>query len=178
MQTAQQRVLSVVTMPFFGTRWSVLAARRSGLTLSRPTAHRNPSSAAAAAASFTTDAASAPVTGSAVLHRNIKVTPMQTVAAKGTRMRFSNGHEIEDTTCGAAVACLGHGNERVKQAMIEQLDKFSYCNSVFFGHQVGEDLATELINGTNGVMSKAYIMSSGKPRQALIQKLAKEYIRL
>lgn len=103
---------------------------------------------------------------SAVLHRNIKHahTPMEVVGASGTRMVFSNGYEIEDTTCGASVACLGHGNARVKQAMIDQLDKFSYCNSMFFSHKVGEDLATELINGTEGVMSKAFIMSSGTSR--------------
>lgn len=109
-----------------------------------------------------------PVAKSAVLHRSIKANPMQVVAAKGTRMRFSNGHEMEDTTCGASVACLGHGNERVRQAMIDQMDKFYYCNSMFFGHQVGEDLADELVNGTGGAMAKAYIMSSGLscPRRA------------
>jgi adenosylmethionine-8-amino-7-oxononanoate aminotransferase len=31
-----------------------------------------------------------------------------------------------DTTCGAAVACLGHKNERVKAATMAQMDKFSY----------------------------------------------------
>lgn len=131
---------------------------RSSILHHQPFTRRGASSAAAA---VRTNDAPAPATRSAVLHRNIKVTPMQVVEAKGTRMRFDNGHEMEDTTCGAAVACLGHGNARVRQAMIDQIDKFSYCNSMFFGHQVGEDLATELINGTGGAMAKAYIMSSG-----------------
>lgn len=110
------------------------------------------------ASGFKTDSGS----GSAVLHRTLRSAPMQIVSAKGTSIAFSDDHVIEDTTCGAAVACLGHGNERVKQAMIDQIDKFSYCNSMFFGHQVGEELASELVRGTNGAMSKAYIMCSGE----------------
>ena len=45
--------------------------------------------------------------------------------------------------------------------MIRQIEQFSYCNSMFFGHPVGEALGAELVGGTNGAMSKAYIMSSG-----------------
>ena len=76
-------------------------------------------------------------------------------------MTFFNGKKMEDTTCGAAVACIGYDNERVKTSMIKQMDKFSYSNSMFYGHQVGEELAAELIRGTNGEMSKVYLMCSG-----------------
>lgn len=76
-------------------------------------------------------------------------------------MVFSNGKTIEDTTCGAAVACLGYNNERVKNAMIKQMDSFCYSNSLFYGHEIGEELAAELIGGTNGEMAKVYLMCSG-----------------
>lgn len=99
---------------------------------------------------------------SAVLHRSLKSEPLQVVSADGRHLTFSNGHQILDTTCGAAVACIGYNNKRVKKAMVEQIDKFAYCNSMFFGHPVGEALAAELVNGTDGVMSKAYIMCSGE----------------
>lgn len=99
---------------------------------------------------------------SAVLHRSLKIEPLQVVSADGKHLTFSNGHQILDTTCGAAVACIGYNNKRVKKAMVEQIDKFAYCNSMFFGHPIGEALATELVNGTDGVMSKAYIMCSGE----------------
>lgn len=102
-----------------------------------------------------------PDTPSAVLHRTLKTAPLQVVSAEGTYLTFSNGQRIMDTTCGAAVACIGYNNKRVKQAMVEQIDKFAYCNSMFFGHPIGEQLAAELVEGTGGVMSKAYIMSSG-----------------
>lgn len=101
-------------------------------------------------------------TSSSVLHRTIKIPPRQVTSADGKYLTFSDGHTILDSTCGAAVACIGYNDKRVKRAMMDQMDKFAYCNSMFFGHPVGEELASELIQGTCGVMSKAYIMCSGK----------------
>jgi adenosylmethionine-8-amino-7-oxononanoate aminotransferase len=122
--------------------------------------------AAAAAALNTPDLENSPLgfatESSAVLHRTLKSAPLQVVAAKGTNVRFSNGQTMEDTTCGAGVACIGYNNERVKNAMVEQIDKFSYCNSMFFGTPIGEQLAANLIEGTRGEMAKAYIMCSGE----------------
>ncbi|KAJ4155282.1 hypothetical protein LMH87_000537 [Akanthomyces muscarius] len=62
-----------------------------------------------------------------------------------------------------------------QKAMIDQMDKFYYCNSMFFGHQVGEDLADELVNGTGGAMAKAYIMSSGSEAMDAAMKMARQY---
>lgn len=112
---------------------------------------------------------------SAVLHRSLKSVPLQVVSGKGKYLTFSNGHSILDTTCGAAVACIGYDNKRVKQAMIDQIDKFSYCNSMFFSHPVGEELAAELVRGTGGAMAKAYIMSSGSEAMEAAMKMARQY---
>ncbi|KAH7163584.1 aminotransferase class-III [Dactylonectria estremocensis] len=113
---------------------------------------------------------------SAVLHRSLKSTPLQVVSGNGKYLTFSNGHTILDTTCGAAVACIGYDNKRVKQAMVDQIDKFSYCNSMFFSHPVGEALAAELVRGTGGAMSKAYIMSSGSEAMEAAMKMARHRI--
>jgi 4-aminobutyrate aminotransferase-like enzyme len=106
---------------------------------------------------------------SALLHPTLKTAPLNVVAAKGTTVTFSNGKKMEDTTCGAAVACIGYDNERVKTSMIKQMDNFSYSNSMFYGHQMGEELAAELIRGTNGEMSKVYLMCSGTLSHFLFQ---------
>ncbi|KAH7312512.1 aminotransferase class-III [Stachybotrys elegans] len=112
---------------------------------------------------------------SAMLHRSIKTEPMQVVAGRQRHLIFSNGQAVLDSTCGAAVSCIGYGNERVKRAMIEQIDKFAYANSMFFGHPIGEELAAELIAGTDGVMSKAYIMCSGSEAMESAMKMARQY---
>ncbi|TGO44420.1 hypothetical protein BOTNAR_0826g00020 [Botryotinia narcissicola] len=112
---------------------------------------------------------------SALLHPILKTAPLNVVAAKGTTVTFSHGKKMEDTTCGAAVACIGYDNERVKTSMTKQMDKFSYSNSMFYGHQVGEELAAELIRGTNGEMSKVYLMCSGAEAMEAAMKMARQY---
>lgn len=49
---------------------------------------------------------------SAVLHRSLHQDPLHVVSAKGNYLNLSNGQKIFDATGGAAVACLGHGDER------------------------------------------------------------------
>ena len=97
-----------------------------------------------------------------VLHRSLKQIPHKVVASRGLYLTLSNGQRILDATGGAAVSCLGHGNERVLEAIRRQMDVVSYCHSLFFSTQVAEDLATELCAGTGGEMTKVFIVSSGK----------------
>ena len=49
---------------------------------------------------------------SGVLHRSLHHDPLRVVAAKGNFLELNNGQSIFDATGGAAVSCLGHGDER------------------------------------------------------------------
>jgi adenosylmethionine-8-amino-7-oxononanoate aminotransferase len=49
---------------------------------------------------------------SAVLHRSLHHDPLLVVSASGNYLNLSNGQQIFDASGGAAVACLGHGNEK------------------------------------------------------------------
>jgi adenosylmethionine-8-amino-7-oxononanoate aminotransferase len=51
-------------------------------------------------------------TKSAVLHRSLHHKPFHVVSAKGNTLYLDNGQELLDATGGAAVSCIGHGNER------------------------------------------------------------------
>ncbi|KAI9810097.1 MAG: hypothetical protein M1827_006708 [Pycnora praestabilis] len=113
--------------------------------------------------------------GSAVLHRNLHQAPHKVVSASGNYLELVNGQKILDATGGAAVACLGHGNERVKDAIIAQLDEVAYCHSLFFASSGAEGLARELIDSTKGQMSKAFIVSSGSEAMESSMKLARQY---
>jgi adenosylmethionine-8-amino-7-oxononanoate aminotransferase len=84
------------------------------------------------------------------------------VAAEGLYLILSNGQRILDATGGAAVSCLGHNNTHVKAAIAKQQDEVSYCHSLFFSTRVGEELADELVRGTEGKMARCFIVSSGK----------------
>jgi adenosylmethionine-8-amino-7-oxononanoate aminotransferase len=60
-----------------------------------------------------------------------------------------------------AIEHLSYHNERVKKVMISQIEKFSYCNSMFFGTKIGEQLSEVLVKGTRGEMAKTLVMFSG-----------------
>lgn len=51
-------------------------------------------------------------TASAVLHRSLHHEPLRVVEARGNYLQLNNGQRIFDATGGAAVSCLGHGDER------------------------------------------------------------------
>lgn len=64
---------------------------------------------------------------------------------------------------------------RVRQAVIRQMDNVSYCHSLFYGTDAAEDLATMLIDSTDGEMSKAFFISSGSEAIEAALKLARQY---
>jgi len=99
---------------------------------------------------------------SAVLHRHLHNPPKRVISAKGNYLTLENGRKIFDATGGAAVACIGHGNESVKAAVARQMDQVSYYHSLFFSSSGAENLANVLIDSTGGVMSKVFIVSSGE----------------
>ena len=72
-----------------------------------------------------------------------------------------NGRTILDASGGAAVSCLGHGDERVVAAAAEQMRQVSYCSSFYYTTAVLEQLCDLLVASTGGEMARAYIVSSG-----------------
>ncbi|KAK3110202.1 hypothetical protein LTR53_015758 [Teratosphaeriaceae sp. CCFEE 6253] len=112
---------------------------------------------------------------SAVLHRSLHQDPVRVTSASGHHLHLSNGQSILDATGGAAVACLGHGNERVRKAINDQMDSVSYCHSLFYATSAAEDLASFLIDSTDGEMARAFFISSGSEAIEAALKLARQY---
>ena len=98
---------------------------------------------------------------SAVLHRDTRFIPKKAIGGKGSYIFLEDGTKFLDSTGGAAVSCLGHGNQQVTDLIKEQMDQLSYCHSAFFGTQVSEDLAQLLVESTGGKLSKLFVVSSG-----------------
>jgi 4-aminobutyrate aminotransferase-like enzyme len=98
---------------------------------------------------------------SRILHRDLHTAPQRVTKALGLYLSLENGQSILDATGGAAVACIGHGDDRVKRAIARQMDEVSYCHSLFFSSTGAEGLGRELVLSTDGKMSKAFIVSSG-----------------
>lgn len=84
------------------------------------------------------------------------------LGGKGNYLHLSDGRKVFDATSGAAVSCLGHGDQRVIDAITTQLHTGTpYMASTFWMSEVVEELCKELINGTDGKMARVYLTGSG-----------------
>lgn len=92
------------------------------------------------------------------LHKEFPVV----VGGKGNYMFTADGRQIFDASGGAAVSCLGHGNERVNEAVYKQMNSgISYLAAVFWASDVVDELCKEMIDGTGGKMARVYLTGSG-----------------
>lgn len=99
---------------------------------------------------------------SAVLHRSLQHNFLRLSRGEGSKLIFEDKSEVIDASGGAAVACIGHGSKKVKEAIAAQLDKIAYCSTAFYTSSACEELCRELVDSTKGQMSRALIVSSGK----------------
>ena len=84
------------------------------------------------------------------------------VSTSGLYLTLESGQKVLDATSGAAVSAIGHGNTRVKNAIIAQLDKVAYAHPGYFQNSPSQQLADFLVNSTGGKMSRACLLGSGK----------------
>ena len=84
------------------------------------------------------------------------------VSGNGNYLYTQDGRKILDSSGGAAVSCLGHGNERVKAAVMKQMATgISYLASTFWRNPTVDELCQNLRDGTNQKMSYVYLTGSG-----------------
>ncbi|RYP53511.1 hypothetical protein DL768_001548 [Monosporascus sp. mg162] len=96
-------------------------------------------------------------------------------SADGLYFTLENGQRILDSTGGAAVSAIGHGNQRVKNAIIEQLNKFTYAHPGYFQNAPSHELAEILVKSTGGQLSRACLLGSGSEAMEGAIKLARQY---
>jgi adenosylmethionine-8-amino-7-oxononanoate aminotransferase len=89
--------------------------------------------------------------------------------AKSALLSTKDGRTIFDSTAGAAVSCLGHGDKRVIHAITRQMETgITYIATTFFGNSVVEALCKEIINGTGRQMTRVYLTGSGMSQSAFL----------
>lgn len=111
---------------------------------------------------------------SAVLHRDLNHEPFRVVSASGFYIQFDDGRKILDATGGAAVSCIGHGDQRVIEAITAQAKTLDYCHTMFYSCPSAEELCQQLIESTDGQMAKAFIVCSGSIYSSTCMYLQRE----
>jgi adenosylmethionine-8-amino-7-oxononanoate aminotransferase len=111
---------------------------------------------------------------SKILHRHTQASLPIAVRGEGVYLYDQAGKQYLDACGGAAVSCLGHGNQEVIDAIKRQADKIAYAHTAFFTSDAAEELADFLIPRSPG-LSKAYFVSGGSEAMEAALKLARQY---
>ena len=95
--------------------------------------------------------------------------------AEGIYMWDSDGRRYIDASSGPVVSNIGHGNERVLQAMIEQAKKVAFASRAVFENEPNIKLA-ELVTGLAGPgFERAFFVSGGSEATEAAIKLARQH---
>jgi hypothetical protein len=110
-----------------------------------------------------------------VFHRHTKVNYPTAVKGEGCYIFDKEGKKYLDACCGAAVSCLGHSNEAVREAMKAQIDQLAFAHSGFFTTEPMEQLADFLVERAPEGIDKVYFFSGGSEAVEAAIKLSRQY---
>lgn len=97
------------------------------------------------------------------------------VAGDGCYLIDTKGKRYFDGSGGAAVSCLGHSSDRVKNAIKTQVDQLAFAHTGFFTSEPAEKLADLLIAHAPGELERVYFVSGGSEAVESALKLARQY---
>ncbi|KAL2786480.1 pyridoxal phosphate-dependent transferase, partial [Aspergillus keveii] len=110
-----------------------------------------------------------------LLYPKIATPTPSIIHSAGNYLTTADGRQIFDASGGAAVACLGHNDPRIKEAIVAQLDQTAYVYSPFFTVPAAEEIAGFLTESTGGRMERVFVVSSGTEAIEAALKMARQY---
>ncbi|CAD6591461.1 MAG: hypothetical protein ASARMPRED_005400 [Alectoria sarmentosa] len=111
----------------------------------------------------------------ALLHRSLAHEPDTVAHAAGIYLTLSSDRIVIDACGGAAVACIGHGNDEVLEASMEQMRHVSYVHTGAYTTSSAEDLAAIILDGNPYGLEKAFFVGSGSEAMDAAMKLARQF---
>ena len=112
---------------------------------------------------------------SQVFHRHCHAQNPIAVSGQGCYITDRQGKQYLDGSGGAAVSCLGHGDEQVNQAMKTQIDQMAFAHTGFFTSEPAEQLAQLLVQHAPAGLERVYLVSGGSEAVESALKLARQY---
>ena len=86
---------------------------------------------------------------------------LQLVEGSGTKIKDQKGREYLDLTSGIGVAAVGHANERVAEAVKDQVEKLLTCSPAYFYNDVRAELLEKLAEISPGNLNRSFLCNSG-----------------
>jgi adenosylmethionine-8-amino-7-oxononanoate aminotransferase len=110
-----------------------------------------------------------------IFPRHTKETPPTAIYGEGCYLIDDKGKRYFDGSGGAAVSCLGHGDQEIISAIKDQVDKLAFAHTRFFTSDPAEKLADLLIKNAPGDIDRVYFVSGGSEAVEASIKLARQY---
>ncbi|MXQ09686.1 aspartate aminotransferase family protein [Alphaproteobacteria bacterium GH1-50] len=110
-----------------------------------------------------------------VFGRSTKGTMPTAVKGEGCYIIDKTGKRYFDGSGGAAVSCLGHSDQSVKDAIRAQLDDLAFAHTGFFTSDAAEELADMLVARAPEGINRVYQLSGGSEAVEAALKLARQY---
>lgn len=110
-----------------------------------------------------------------VFHRSQRKEPASIVSGQGITFTLASGKTMLDASAGPAVACLGHNQPTVIDAVMRQMQGISYAYSMGYTTNAAEELAASLLADRPGGLAKAIFVNSGSEATDAALKLASQY---
>jgi adenosylmethionine-8-amino-7-oxononanoate aminotransferase len=97
------------------------------------------------------------------------------VRGEGVYLYEADGRRILDGTAGAGNVTVGHGRQRIADAMAVQAGELAYCFSAFHTNPVAEELAGRIAARAPGDLRWVYLVSGGSEAIETALKIARQY---
>jgi len=97
------------------------------------------------------------------------------VSGDGIYIIDENGKRYLDASGGAAVSCLGHSDQMVKDAVCDQVQQLAFAHTGFFTSRPAEQLADVLANAAPGDVNHVYFLSGGSEAIEAALKMVRQY---
>lgn len=112
---------------------------------------------------------------SSLFLRDLSREPILITHAKSVYLYDDTGKAYLDAACGAAVTCLGHGNEEIAAVLSEQLKSVAYAHPSKFVTEAALELGEKLVARAPEGLSKVIFTSGGSESVEAALKLARQY---
>jgi adenosylmethionine-8-amino-7-oxononanoate aminotransferase len=111
-----------------------------------------------------------------LLHRSLFDEPQKVVSGSGISLTLESGEVIIDASSGPGVACLGHNQPAVTEAVAAQMNQIAYLHfGSKYSNAPAEELASLLLSHKPGGLVRAFFVTSGSEATDAALKLATQY---
>ena len=110
-----------------------------------------------------------------IFPRHSRMSLPVAVGGEGCYLIDSTGKRYLDGSGGAAVSCLGHGDQEVTAAVKAQLDRVAFAHTGFFTSEPADALADLLAAHAPEGLERVYLVSGGSEAVEAALKLARQY---